>query len=307
MSSLSCFFWNLVFSPLEQFLTLPVVIKCPSFTHSIVVISLIIVIFLSLVYDADEVTFLSKIQIKSSPSIFYIPEMVFFQSKNYSFFWQTELHNDVNLWKKTTRKSLFKKVQKLTNIEFFFSALYNFITSIVKDNLLVNTYIYIPILYFIFLFILFSNLLGLIPFSVTTTGSFILIIYFALSIFIGINIIGLLIQKTKYFNLFLPNGVPLVIAPALVVIEFFSYIARVLSLSIRLFANMVAGHSLLKILVTSIWHVIVVLSLAFWPIIIISWFILLPIFLLECVIAILQAYVFTLLLVLYLNDVINLH
>jgi F-type H+-transporting ATPase subunit a len=74
-----------------------------------------------------------------------------------------------------------------------------------------------------------------------------------------------------------------------------------------LFANMVAGHSLLKIIVTSIWHVIVVLSLAFWPITFISWFILLPIFLLECVIAVLQAYVFTLLLVLYLNDVINLH
>jgi len=269
---------------------------------------LFIIIFLNTVYDSDEVSFLGKIKTEViRPYRSEVPDMIFFQSSNYSYFWQTELNNNFSIWKKLTQNVLFTNVKKSTSIEFLFYLIYNFIKSIVKDNLLVNTYIYIPILYFIFLFILFSNLLGLIPFSITTTGSFILIIYFALSIFIGINIIGLLIQKIKYFNLFLPNGVPLAIAPGLVVIEFFSYIARVLSLSIRLFANMVAGHSLLKIIVTSIWHVIVVLSLAFWPITFISWFILLPIFLLECVIAVLQAYVFTLLLVLYLNDVINLH
>ena len=161
--------------------------------------------------------------------------------------------------------------------------------------------------YFIFIFIFSSNVLGLLPFSITTTGSFILIFNIALGLFIGINILGILIQKIKYFNLFLPSGVPLILAPALVMIELVSYLARVLSLSIRLFANMVAGHSLLKIIVTSIWHVIFFSNIAFLPIALISWLILVPIFLLECVIAFLQAYVFTLLIILYLNDVINLH
>jgi ATP synthase subunit 6 len=198
-------------------------------------------------------------------------------------------------------------INPLSNLERFFFVLLNFVKVITKENLLVSTHIYIPVFYFIFIFIFSSNVLGLLPFSITTTGSFILIFNIALGLFIGINILGMLIQKIKYFNLFLPSGVPLILAPALVMIELVSYLARVLSLSIRLFANMVAGHSLLKIIVTSIWHVIFFSNIAFLPIALISWFILVPIFLLECVIAFLQAYVFTLLIILYLNDVINLH
>ena len=198
-------------------------------------------------------------------------------------------------------------INPLSNLERFFFILLNFVKVITKENLLVSTHIYVPVFYFIFIFIFSSNVLGLLPFSITTTGSFILIFNIALGLFIGINILGIQIQKIKYFNLFLPSGVPLILAPALVMIELVSYLARVLSLSIRLFANMVAGHSLLKIIVTSIWHVIFFSNVAFLPIALISWFILVPIFLLECVIAFLQAYVFTLLIILYLNDVINLH
>jgi len=108
---------------------------------------------------------------------------------------------------------------------------------------------YVLQLIFLFQAIFLLNLSGLIPFAFTVTSSFITTFLLAAMYFIFINISGLLNLKYQMFSLFLPSGTPVFIAPFLVIIELISYIARVFSLSIRLFANMMSGHALLKILI----------------------------------------------------------
>jgi ATP synthase subunit 6 len=90
----------------------------------------------------------------------------------------------------------------------------------------------------------------MIPYSSTSTSHFILTLFLALAFFLGNNLIALCIHQEQYFNLFLPPGVPVLIIPGLILIEYVSYLSRVFSLSIRLFANMMSGHILLKILIS---------------------------------------------------------
>lgn len=118
-----------------------------------------------------------------------------------------------------------------------------------KDNVSLKKNSFLFIFYFLFLIILISNLVGMIPFSTTITSHFIFTLFYSLSFFIGINIIGILYQKEKYFGLFLPDGVPTPVIPLLILIEYISYFSRILSLSVRLFANMMSGHILMKILI----------------------------------------------------------
>jgi len=103
-------------------------------------------------------------------------------------------------------------------------------------------------LFYLFITIFLSNLIGLIPYSFTPTSSFIMTFFLALGHFIGINFIAATQTRWETVNFFLPSGIPTVGAPFLVLIEFISYVARVFSLSTRLFANMMSGHALLKIL-----------------------------------------------------------
>ena len=139
------------------------------------------------------------------------------------------------------------------------------------------------------------NLLGMLPFSNGLGGSLFLIFFFSLFSLLIINLFGWLKHKIRFFSLFLPEGTPLLMAPFIIVIECISYFARVFSLSIRLFANLMSGHTLLKILSTFIWTILlcggIVFFISFFPLLLIF-----IIFCLETVIAILQAYVYTLLL-----------
>jgi F-type H+-transporting ATPase subunit a len=131
-----------------------------------------------------------------------------------------------------------------------------FVKSILKDNLVItkySTYSYICIIFFFFLV---ANAIGMIPYSFTLTSSLIITFYVALMFFGGANILGLIINRLSILSLFIPKGVPIVIIPALVIIEIISYFSRVISLSVRLFANMMSGHTLLKILVGFLWLVI---------------------------------------------------
>jgi F-type H+-transporting ATPase subunit a len=152
----------------------------------------------------------------------------------------------------------------------------------------------------------YFNVVGLLPYTTALTGQFIFPFYFSLMYFIVNLICGILYHKNKIFNLFLPQGVPLFIIPALILIETISFFSRVLSLAIRLFANIVAGHILLKILI-SFLHVILKTHISFtFP----SLIALLGIFIiviLEVFISILQVYIFNLLLLIYINGVLELH
>ena len=96
------------------------------------------------------------------------------------------------------------------------------------------------------MFILFGNLLGMIPYSYTFTSQIIVTITL-LIIFIGVTLIALIKHKLKFFTFFFPSGVPIALAPLLIPIEIISYLMRPLSLSVRLFANMLAGHTMMKV------------------------------------------------------------
>jgi len=164
-----------------------------------------------------------------------IGKMIFFNFLLISFF----LYNGNEVF-------IQNKIQKVI------IAIFNFITGILKDSLSVQKYSFSLIFYTLFLFICFSNVLGMIPYSMTVTSHLILTLYFSLALFIGNNLIGICYHKEKYFVLFLPEGVPVPIIPFLILIEYLSYISRILSLAIRLFANMMSGHILLKILISFI-------------------------------------------------------
>jgi len=130
--------------------------------------------------------------------------------------------------------------------------LFNFVCINVKNSVVVKKYSFILLIYSIFLFIFLSNLIGMVPYSITVTSHFILTLFFSLAFFIGNNIIGFCYHKEKYFVLFLPEGIPIFIIPFLILIEYISYLSRIFSLALRLFANMMSGHILLKILISFI-------------------------------------------------------
>ena len=187
--------------------------------------------------------------------------------------------------------------------EFIYEFIY---FTVLSENVKKNGPLYFPILFTIFSFIFFCNLMGMIPFSFTVTSHIVVTLGLATMAFFGINVIGVKTHGFHMMSLFLPSGAPLALAPLLVMIELVSYSFRVVSLALRLFANMMSGHCLLKILAGFAWTMLSaggVLSLMhFLPLVVIF-----AIVGLELSIAFLQAYVFTVLLCIYLNDAISLH
>ena len=157
---------------------------------------------------------------------------------------------------------------------------------------------YFPFIYALFMFILTTNLIGLIPYSFASTSHFILTFFLSFTIVLATTILGFQMHKLKFFSLLVPAGCPLALLPLLVFIEFISYFARCISLGLRLAANILAGHTLVHIIVSFILNLTktdIFLSILF----------LIPLFLiliLEFGVALLQAYVFTVLVCIYLSD-----
>lgn len=196
--------------------------------------------------------------------------------------------------------------QVSNNYDFALRALYQLVRAMAKENLYVRKQQYFTVLFYLFFTLLIANLVGMIPYSFTITSSFIVTFFLAMTHFVAINHLAVVKHQWETNNLFLPSGAPLLIAPFLIFIETVSYIARVFSLSIRLFANMMSGHALLKILIGFSWTLLTsgsaMILLAAFP-----WVIVTAIMFLELLIAFLQAYVFTILITLYINDVLNMH
>jgi len=185
-------------------------------------------------------------------------------------------------------------------LESFFAS----INSMVKEQ--IGKEIYLPFIYSLFFFILIANLTGNIPYSYTITSSIIVSIGLSLTIFIGVTILGLSIHKIHFFSYFIPSGTPLGLVPLLVLIELISYISRAGSLGIRLFANIVAGHTLLKILSTFLYQmfsgsiIIAILTL-------IPFSIFITLIGLELAVSFIQAYIFSILVCSYIKDALELH
>jgi ATP synthase subunit 6 len=143
-------------------------------------------------------------------------------------------------------------VPKKNYVRKFLEALLIFVEKMIKENVVAANnkvlQVYSPYISSIFLTILSINYIGMVPYSFTSTSSLIITLSLTLASYIGLNGLGATIHKLGFLALFVPPGCPLVIAPFIILVETLSYLARVFSLSIRLFANMMAGHTLLKIL-----------------------------------------------------------
>ena len=166
---------------------------------------------------------------------------------------------------------------------------------------------YFPCISVTFTFSLFRNPQGMIPYSFTVTSHFLITLGLSFSLFIGITIVGFQRNGIHFLSFLLPAGVPLPLAPFLVLLELISYCFRALSLGIRLFANMMAGHSLVKILSGFAWTMLCMNNLFYFIGDLGPLFIVLALTGLELGVAILQAHVSTILICIYLNDAINLH
>lgn len=192
--------------------------------------------------------------------------------------------------------------QQLIPSRFQVSAeiIYNMITSMLDQNIGEKGRKFTPIIFTLFIFILICNLLGMLPYGFTVTSHIVITFSLAIIVFLFITIIGFVNHGIHFLSLFLPEGVPLWLAPLMIILELFAYLARPVSLSLRLAANMVAGHILLKVMAG--FAVSLMIFLKFLPIPVMVTLIGFEIF-----VAILQAYIFTILSCVYLSDAINLH
>lgn len=180
----------------------------------------------------------------------------------------------------------------------FFQELYLFVLGLVKQQISKKGYKYFPIIFTLFVFILLANLLGMFLYSFTLTSHVTIAFTLSFSFFIGVLVLGIYLHKWKFVETFIPKGAPKYLLQALIVIEIISYFSKPFSLGIRLFANMMSGHTLLIILAS---FALVILEKSFY-IFLIPFILILVIIGLEIVIAILQTYVFTVLVCIYIND-----
>lgn len=180
------------------------------------------------------------------------------------------------------------------------------IISMVREQIGFHSEIYLPFIYSLFFFILIGNLISNVPYSFAVTASGVVSLGLSFTIFIGVTILALFKHGIKFFSFFIPVGTPLALVPLLVLIELVSYLARSVSLGVRLFANIVAGHTLLKILSTYLYKLFSG-SLIVAIITLIPFVIFLALIGLEIAVSLIQAFVFTLLVCSYLRDAIELH
>lgn len=187
-----------------------------------------------------------------------------------------------------------------------FEGIYDTAFGLSYANIGSNGRYFLPIIFTLFIFLLLCNLIGMVPYSFTVTSHLIITFCLALTIYIGFNIIGIKKHKIKFLNLLLPGGASLALVPLLVPIELVSYIFRVISLPVRLFANMMAGHTLLKVIAGFAWTMVNISGLMF-IVHFIPMILLVLLVGLELGVAIIQSYVFTILVCMYINDALNLH
>jgi F-type H+-transporting ATPase subunit a len=177
---------------------------------------------------------------------------------------------------------------------------YEFVANLLRDTVGSEGRKYFPLVFTLFMFILFGNMLGMIPYSFTFTSHVIVTFAMALAVFIGVTVLGFVKHGFHFFSFFVPPGVSVILWPLMIPIEIISYLSRPISLSVRLFANLTAGHTMLKVFagfIISLGVVGGVLPFAF----------VVALTGLELLIAFLQAYVFTILTCFYINDALRLH
>lgn len=208
---------------------------------------------------------------------------IYFNSSQSNYLQEISLFFSPNSWQKG-----IESVSELT-------------AQLISDIITTDNEKYFPLISVLFNFILFSNLIGLIPYSFTATSHLIVTFTLSFSVFIGINIITFEKYKMKIFSLFLPANTTFFLALLLVPIEFISYIAKPISLGVRLFINLMAGHSLLKVIVGFSWSMLLLENFTSFGLIL-PMLILVILFGLELGVALIQTYVFIILTCIYIQD-----
>jgi ATP synthase subunit 6 len=188
-----------------------------------------------------------------------------------------------------------------TYFQIFIESFYILIENTLISNGTLKNQHHMALLKTLTFILLLCNLIGMIPYQFTVTSHIFITFLLSFIIFIGLNYIAMTKYKKKYFALFLPSGTPFPIAPILLLIEIISFYSRVFSLAIRLFANLMSGHTLLGILTSFLFSAAILGSIYFFISLIPS-IILLVIIGLELAIAIVQVYVFITLTCLYIYD-----
>lgn len=190
-------------------------------------------------------------------------------------------------------------------LQAFGESMYEFIANMVRENIGEHGRQYFPLIFSIFMIVFMGNALGMIPYSFTFTSHIVVTAALALMVFLMVCVLGLVRHGLHFFSIFLPPGVPLLMAPLIIAIEVISFLIRPVTLSVRLFANMMAGHILMKVIagfavaflsMGAAGAALGILPTAF-NVVLIGF---------ELMIAFLQAYVFTILCCIYLKDTVEL-
>jgi F-type H+-transporting ATPase subunit a len=182
---------------------------------------------------------------------------------------------------------------------------YEFVASTIRSTAGSEGMKFFPFVFSIFMFVLTLNMLGLIPYAFTVTSHIIITAALAITVFLTVLIYGLWRHGLHFFTLFVPKGVPIYILPLIVAIEILSFLSRPISHSVRLFANMLAGHITLKVFAGFIILLGGSLGAIGWVGSLLPFAMVVVLFALETLVAFLQAYVFAILTCIYLNDAIH--
>ena len=176
---------------------------------------------------------------------------------------------------------------------------YEFIANMIRDNVGQDGRKYFPFIFTLFMFVFFGNMLGMVPYSFTYTSHIIVTFAMAAVVFVGVTTIGFMRHGIRFLGFLMPAGIPVFMAPLIIPIEILSYFTRPVSLALRLFANMTAGHTMLKVFASFVFGLGV---FGIVPLALVT-----ALTGLEFIIAFLQAYVFTILTCVYLNDALHMH
>jgi len=231
---------------------------------------------------------ITNLMISNFIMISFFAVLVFFCSSKLNYFNELNFFYIPNSW------------------QIIIETIYETVAQLLFDNINKEGEKYFAFIAVLFSFILFSNLIGLVPYNFTVTSHLIVTFTISFSVFIGITIVGIQTHKYEMLSLFIPANTTFALALLLVPIEFFSFVFKPISLGVRLFANLMAGHTLLKVIAGFSWSMLLaenfLICLHIFPLLILVLFMGL-----ELGVAVIQAYVFTLLTCIYLNDSVNLH
>src|SRR6267154_1621247 len=181
---------------------------------------------------------------------------------------------------------------------------YEFVANTIRSTAGSEGMKFFPLIFSLFMFIMVSNLVGIIPYTFTVSSHLIVTAALALLVFFTVLIYGFYKNGLKFFKLFVPSGIPIYILPLVVLIEIISFLSRPISHSVRLFANMLAGHITLKVFASFV-TMLGAMGIAGWAGAVLPLGLTVALTALELLVAFLQAYVFTILTCIYINDAIH--